>query len=386
MNKINEKIKSRDWGTSLILSLSLIGLTMVVWSFFAAEVMTKGLSWGEQTGVIGDTIGGIMNPFIAIAGVAFTYLAFYMQYRANKELKLDSIRSSFENQFYERVRICKENIKDFKIIVIDDTFIASNPLIYKKYNWFDRLMTVMKSNSQNAPDQFKFKEISGQNAFEYMLNEYELVFDILNSIDLFKVKSIKNKCKIAYTIFFYGIDDRENMKQIWYEFGDTDIEARLIETRLAASKGQLSLNFLNKNFGISESKYLKLQYKLFSGYYLMLNQYYRHLYGTVRYTVNSRLYNYEDKRNFLRFLRSQMPIAEQVMLFYNWYSGRGWQWEGVVKGVSNNYLTDYRMIHNVYNGVLLKEIDLKKIFPNEPKKEKNAVNDFLFEHEEWEIG
>ncbi|WP_373060417.1 hypothetical protein [Zunongwangia sp. H14] len=37
-----------------------------------------------ETGQIGDTIGGILNPFIALAGVLLTFLAFYMQIKANQ--------------------------------------------------------------------------------------------------------------------------------------------------------------------------------------------------------------------------------------------------------------------------------------------------------------
>ena len=63
--------------------LILVAFLLILFSFFAPSIFTKHSSFAD-TGQIGDTIGGLMNPFIAIAGVIVTGLAFYMQYLANK--------------------------------------------------------------------------------------------------------------------------------------------------------------------------------------------------------------------------------------------------------------------------------------------------------------
>lgn len=63
---------------------------------------------------------------------------------------------------------------------------------------------------------------------------------------------------------------------------------------------------------------------------------------------NDELFPYEDKRQFLRILRAQLSSAEQVLLYYNWKSGRGEQWEeDSSKPDGNHFFTDYRMIHNI---------------------------------------
>ena len=55
------------------------------------------------------------------------------------------------------------------------------------------------------------------------------------------------------------------------------------------------------------------------------------------------LFSYEDKRQFLRILRAQLSSAEQVMLYYNWKSGCGEQWEeDSSKPDGNHFFTDYR--------------------------------------------
>lgn len=47
-----------------------------------------------NTGQIGDTIGGAMGPFIAMAGVFLTFVAFLMQVRAN-EIQREQLHKSF---------------------------------------------------------------------------------------------------------------------------------------------------------------------------------------------------------------------------------------------------------------------------------------------------
>ena len=66
--------------------LLAIAVIMILFSLFAPIIFTNYYSkWNfAETGQIGDTIGGIMNPFIAIGGVCATFLAFFMQIQANK--------------------------------------------------------------------------------------------------------------------------------------------------------------------------------------------------------------------------------------------------------------------------------------------------------------
>lgn len=75
--------KIRD---ALVILLIVLSLGLVVFSFYAPTYFTGKTQFQDYllTGTIGDTIGGVMNPFIALAGVFITFLAFYMQFRANK--------------------------------------------------------------------------------------------------------------------------------------------------------------------------------------------------------------------------------------------------------------------------------------------------------------
>lgn len=74
-------------------------LTREFWSFIDYK----------QTGAIGDTINGIAGPFITLTAAILTFFAFYMQVKANKMVQSQFERNKFENQFFEMLKIHKEN-------------------------------------------------------------------------------------------------------------------------------------------------------------------------------------------------------------------------------------------------------------------------------------
>lgn len=91
----------------------------------------------------------------------------------------------------------------------------------------------------------------------------------------------------------------------------------------------------------------------FSEHKTELNHYYRHLYMMVKYIdqIDKKILSYEEKRDLLRILRAQLTNKEQIMLFYNWLSNNGSQWEqkkdDAENNIKNSFFIKYRMIHNV---------------------------------------
>lgn len=67
------------------------------------------------TGQIGDTIGGIMGPFIAIAAAGLTFIAFWVQYKANIQQRHDIAVERFESNLFEMLHIQQEIISELKI-------------------------------------------------------------------------------------------------------------------------------------------------------------------------------------------------------------------------------------------------------------------------------
>lgn len=333
----------------LIYVLITLSIIFIILSFVAPWLFTSysiiDLT-NKDNASIGDTLGGIMNPFIAISGVILTFIAFYIQYKANQyqriqfniqlekekeqfKIQLDLqrdqfLKSQFENQFYQMLSIHRANINDLRTMKTEfeiDTFELTK---------MDR------------------SEIAGIKALKYLLNELELCLKLAKKH--FPDVTVTKMVNEAYGLFWNGVSKKEENKHSFF------IEALKIK----------------ENFGNS----------IFLGKSNQLAHYYRQLFQTVKFIVNQSIYTYEEKRNFIRILRSQLPNEEQVLLFYNWYSGFGHQWEDG----KNKFFTDYRMIHNIFpNMITIENIDLKKLFDTSNLLiEKNRLNDSLFEYEDRE--
>lgn len=79
-----KKEKKRKEQKQTYLGWYVLTGVIIVFALFAPYVFTRpGKVVFAETGQIGDTIAGTMGPFIAIAGVIVTFLAFLMQKNAN---------------------------------------------------------------------------------------------------------------------------------------------------------------------------------------------------------------------------------------------------------------------------------------------------------------
>ena len=58
-----------------------------------------------ETGQIGDTIGGIIGPFVAIIASFLTFIAFWVQYKANEQQREDIALERFENCLFHLIDI-----------------------------------------------------------------------------------------------------------------------------------------------------------------------------------------------------------------------------------------------------------------------------------------
>lgn len=79
-----------------------ISILLIIIGCFAPMVFTQCGSLADftETGQIGDTIGGTMSPFVTIAGVFMTFIAFLMQVNANK-IQSDQLRKSLSLKLLE---------------------------------------------------------------------------------------------------------------------------------------------------------------------------------------------------------------------------------------------------------------------------------------------
>ncbi|WP_461791638.1 putative phage abortive infection protein [Pedobacter sp.] len=342
--------KISNWHIYLLLALAAIAIGFAFYSpyFFTDKVEAK--EFDTTTGQIGDTIGGLMNPYIALAGVIVTGLAFLMQYEANKQQrKLFLIEQEentkqlqqqinrqdkerriqqFESQFYEMIRLHRENVSEMEISGYD-----------------------FEEQPGGKQPMTKFYTVTkGRKVFVTMKTELEAIitgYKVLHTLD----STGYERC---YDLFFSGWDQYQKKYSKSAEF-----ERHI---RLASLTHQSPHTFkIYKNYERKDRMVglkLNFNYKPFSGHASRLGHYFRHLYLTVKLVVNSEaLKNDNQKIHYLRILRAQLSNHEQILLFYNWLSGHGKTWENG----SQHFFTKYNMIHNLWYNELIKDpfIDAK---------------------------
>lgn len=257
------------------ISLLLIGYCLVyIWNYYSAN----DILWhypknskpnNEDTlapNEIADSIGGVLAPIIGLVASILTFLAFYMQKRANDEIRAQFKVQQFESQFYEMLRLHKANVDEIEI----------------------------KSIGSNDPYSKRQAFVSMSNDFKTLL-EYISGQATLNSVDVEK----------AYSLFFWGWGnlEHETLSKSWYKIID------------GPDKDGPDYDFV-------------VDFREHDGYGSLLGHYYRHLFMMVKYVVDSDIVKgYEEKMKYLKMLRAQLSNHEQIMLFYNWLGGYGEAWE-----------------------------------------------------------
>lgn len=303
----------------VIYFLLLFGLVLI----FLPILFTR-LSWApfdyQNTGEIGDLIGGSTAPFIGFTGILVTFFAFWVQYqanlqqiKANRDQAVDISKERFENQYYEMLRLHKENVQEMNI---------SNLLTARKC--FVRMF-------------YEFRYI------------YLMCYGIATAQSklLGKEYTKEELCELSYKLFFNGIG-LENDDTILILFKQQDhplivlVRERLFKVQSAWDEDK---NYLAPAVSTEDdTNYIQFEIMFypFDGHTTRLGHYYRHLFQTVSFVVDSKLeMDRLERYKYLKLLRAQLSDHEQLLLYYNGLTSFGEEW------ITNNFFDDYRMIKNI---------------------------------------
>lgn len=315
---IKSNTKFFKYEFSLLRVLSLLLLLSILYfplSLIFKLITTYNFDYNKLN-EIGGTFS-FLNPIVGIFAALITYCAFYVQYRANKHIIDDNKKQKVISRFFELLETHKQNVAELKT----DEFIYEYEEVFKNNEW-QKIRRVKKNTQDN-----------GRGVFSRYLNT---ITDLLNWYNLFLAKRKTKQSPLERIIFVYN----------FFFTGDSDKEKQLFKS------------FIEQNFHIlarvetfSDPDYApNISKSLLSEHKTELNHYYRHLYMMVKYVdqVDEDTLSYSEKRDLLRILRAQLTNKEQIMLFYNWLSGHGSQWEKMRNNnVCNSFFLKYRMIHNI---------------------------------------
>lgn len=427
MKMSSSKKPSKFTFTNIILVLSgAICLLFLVIAFYALSVASTFSDFSSEfyqaSANISATLYNSMSPFIAIVAALLTFMAFWMRYNANQEMLKNNARQEVERQFYEMLHIHKENVKELKWdrwSIVE----SSNP----KYVCDDETIGKGKFFYNN---KYGFKPVMGREVFGCLYAEfYHVLVVVKKSIELVSayeklnfdindIKDYKIMLSFAYKIFFEGKgtlkgyfdedaspffegcdNELEKVRNFFEEEGFSSFDQFRVKKCLFDDFGGfiylhcyyfLSLIKTNNraySFKTSFSQFFSGS-DLFNGHILSLNHYYRHLFQMVKIIANYKesIVKKEEKRKYLRMLRAQLTNFEQLMLFYNWLSGYGCDWENE----KNHFFTTFRMIHNIVidDRIIFKNFGYEKIvkmIKDENPNYRDYEDDYLFEFEESKI-
>jgi hypothetical protein len=104
--------------SKLLIAALILLLSFLVLLFFTTihsiDVLDNAKDY-SKIGPYGDYIGGILNPLIAVFAVFAAGFAFYAQYEANKQVQDQFKIQQFESQFYEMLRLHRDNLNEMQI-------------------------------------------------------------------------------------------------------------------------------------------------------------------------------------------------------------------------------------------------------------------------------
>lgn len=322
-SEINEKEKRYlKTGLYLILIIGLFSIIVIPWAFTRKFWSVVDYN---STGAIGDTINGIAGPFIALIAAVLTFIAFYIQYRANiqqreqftltlekqdneykEQQKIWQIER-FENKYFELIRMHRENVSE---IVLGQDY--------------------------------------GKKIFVVMIREFRCILKIAKEVaDKKKINFTKEELFIiSYYAFFFGVGPNSSRMLI------ESLKSFNNEFVLAFEK---ALNNAETKNQIMEERGFK--FIPFEGHQSRLGHYFRHLFQAVSY-VDKQIIDF-DKKEYVKTIRAQLTTHEQALLFINCLSpiGKAWWKKGLIKR--------YKMVKNIPEGFFNKEseIDLQSYFP-----------------------
>ncbi|HEX8289659.1 MAG TPA: putative phage abortive infection protein [Pyrinomonadaceae bacterium] len=307
------------------------GLTLLAAAitFFLIPYLVTQQSWGwtygDETGVIGDTMGGVVGPVVGFIGAILTFLAFYIQYQANK-VQIESLNEQkasaqqqekqillqqFESNFFELLKLHRENVKELS-----------------------------------------YRGSEGRNVIIKIVNEFFEIMQVIIDSRIIRDNRLDERdlANISYTILFFGTD-----KTV------TDV----LENRFFEKYSQIydSIEKLIEEFREKPNPYKQDKY-YYNGHQSRLGHYFRHLIRTIRYVHRNNFLTVEQKKDYVKILRAQLSNHEQILLFFNSISDLGLKWELADTVPPNEKLiTTYNLIKNIPLGSIY-GFRPKRYYPN----------------------
>jgi Putative phage abortive infection protein len=296
---------------------------------------------------VADALNGLTSPFIALFASLLTFLAFYVQFKANIQQR-EQFEKTLENQ--------KNDQKEQERIWLAEQFES-------------RFFELLRFHRENMAEITLDKNIKGREAFVHFYDYFEKLYHNIekNFLNYHSPQSPDRLTYFAYTIYFHGFNNNE-----YANFANklNPLERNAIEESIRSFRGPILEQQSIKKFG----------YKVDDGVYKWLGHYYRHIYYTAKFVVDREpIFDDLNKENatkleYMKILRSQLTSHEQIMLYYNamaWFPDK---WK--------EYFIDFKLIKNL--PLPLASFGVKPtIYYKEVIEDLKSKGEILFEYQDY---
>lgn len=337
-----------------------------------------------NTGQIGDTIGGIMGPFVAIVASFLTFFAFLMQYQANeiqkKELKrqsMDHDQEQFEAKLYQMLDVYNKNVSRLRAGELEGKrampeFLSELHFIYRcvRYAYMSIKETgtalLVTDKAQREDMELYMKEVLKDAGAENL----ELM-------------------KFAYALFFYGfprVNPYEKYKGKYVL--ENIIYQSLLHIPFEKSILRYQDYFLSDRIGITQyPNSNNAHYQMMKGHHEELGTYYRqmfHIFTSIA-DLGERIADEDQKYRYAKLLRSQLTDCEQALLYYNSMSEMGMAWNKRSTSLGNTregmgLIARFRLIKNIPGNYPFFGFTPDIVYQNEIRIWREEYGKEFFEH------
>lgn len=329
---------------------------------------------------IGDTLGGIMGPFIGLLAAFLTFLAFWVQYQANQKVQEQFQKQELSNKLYyyhELLNKAREKINIYKITINGNDQFSFNGLlnefkiILNTVIELDKIFHSLESkNKLPSTDTIEddFEDISFTKLDEIIRISWHICFNGLkyNERNFFEKIIIIIHDKLNYKIL--KIDKKE-----YSSLSDDDYyNYRTVykHIRNVIQQDENLSYYFNRLY--LDVKINQIEIK---GNFNVLSPYFQLYYQAIKLLNDSKILDYKEKYEFAKMYRAEMTKDEIYVFFINSLSDYGQEWEMKIRGDKNDIrkmdeksankclITKYNILKHI-SDVPEIYINVKKLYPD----------------------
>jgi hypothetical protein len=344
--------RNLDWFENLnIIKVFLFGGVVLIIGYLCVPIivmlMYRGGMYDAQTGQTGDTIGGTYGPLIGSVGVLLTFLAFWAQFKANQQQKRDLQIERFESRLFSMLETHRNAVAEIKIHF---QFLALNP----------------NNHEENSKYELLSYSFEGRSAMIEMVGYLRELFEFLKKInekppaeesDLGKIASKVSDdvlYETAYLFFFSGAskDTIDVGTRFWPDNSNDFLKLALDAIEKEANERERSpYDFIStripenglpvETLAADTYRSTRPKYPFGIDHSIWLSHYFRHLYMMVEFVDQQAFLEDEEKWEYVRQIRSQLSVHEQLLVYYNSLSAFGRPWN------VHYYLWKYCLVRSI---------------------------------------